>query len=108
MIQADRLDRVRTVQDVDNEGTKISAEVFRTDNETVFPLQAALGYDLAQTLFVGEHNLLLQGPSDILYLQLLNEALATRLRSRSRAWPASCTSASCAGLGLLIPGTLRP
>jgi hypothetical protein len=49
MIQADRLDRVRTVQDIDEEGTKVSAEVFRTDSETVFPLQAALGYDLAQT-----------------------------------------------------------
>jgi predicted ATP-dependent endonuclease of OLD family len=87
MIQADRLDRVRTVQDVDNEGTKISAEVFRTDNETVFPLQAALGYDLAQTLFVGEHNLLLEGPSDILYLQLLNEALAARgMRTLDERW----------------------
>jgi predicted ATPase len=78
MIQAGRLDRVRTVQDVDHEGTKISAEVFRTDSETVFPLQAALGYDLAQTLFVGPDNLLVEGPSDLLYLQLLNEALTAR------------------------------
>jgi predicted ATP-dependent endonuclease of OLD family len=78
MIQADRLDRVRTVQDVDHEATKISTEVFRTDSGTVFPLQAAIGYDLAQTLFVGPHNLLAEGPSDLLYLQLLNEALAAR------------------------------
>jgi predicted ATP-dependent endonuclease of OLD family len=78
MIQADRLDRVRTVQDIDEEGTKISAEVFRTDSETVFPLQAALGYDLAQTLFVGPHNLLVEGPSDILYIQLLNQELAAK------------------------------
>jgi predicted ATP-dependent endonuclease of OLD family len=78
MIQPDRLNRVRTVQDVDNEGTKISAEVFRTDAETVFPLQAALGYELAQTLFVGPDNLLVEGPSDILYIQLLNQALAGR------------------------------
>ena len=80
MVQPDRLDRVRTVQDVDNEGTKVSAEVFRTDAETVFPLQAALGYELAQTLFVGPHNLLVEGPSDILYIQLLNQALARRRR----------------------------
>jgi AAA domain, putative AbiEii toxin, Type IV TA system/AAA ATPase domain len=78
MIQADRLDRVRTVQDIEDEGTKISAEVFRTDSETVFPLQAALGYDLAQTLFVGPDNLLVEGPADLLYVQLLNQALAAK------------------------------
>jgi hypothetical protein len=78
MIQADRLDRVRTVQDTDQEGTKISAEVFRTDSETVFPLQAALGYDLAQTLFVGPHTLLVEGPSDLLYIQLLNQVLGAK------------------------------
>jgi AAA domain, putative AbiEii toxin, Type IV TA system/AAA ATPase domain len=78
MIQADRLARVRTVQDVDGEGTKISAEVFRTDSETVFPLQAALGLDLAQTLFVGPDCLLVEGPSDLLYIQLLNQALAAK------------------------------
>ncbi len=78
MIQPDRLDRVRTVQDIDEEGTKISADVSRTDSETVFPLQAALGYDLAQTLFVGPHNLLVEGPSDILYIQLFNQALAAK------------------------------
>jgi len=78
MIPPDRLDRVRAVLDIDQEGTKVSAEVFRTDSETVFPLQAALGYDLAQTLFVGPHNLLVEGPADILYLQLLNQALAAK------------------------------
>lgn len=78
MIQADRLDRVRTVQDVDEEGTKVSAEVFRTDSETIFPLQAALGYDLAQTLFVGPHNLLVEGPSELVYIPLFNQALAAK------------------------------
>jgi energy-coupling factor transporter ATP-binding protein EcfA2 len=78
MIQADRLDRVRTVQDLDEEGTKISADVARTDSETVFPLQAALGYDLAQTLFVGPNNLLVEGPSELVYIPLFNQALAAK------------------------------
>jgi hypothetical protein len=65
---------VRTVQDVDNEGTKVSSDVFKTDPETIFPLQGALGYDLAQTLFVGPECLLVEGPSDMLYLQLLSQA----------------------------------
>jgi len=73
MIEPSHLERVRTVEDVDQEGTKISEEVLRTDKDTIFPLQAALGYSLAQTLFVGPNTLLVEGPSDILYLQLLSE-----------------------------------
>jgi hypothetical protein len=75
MVEAGRLGRVRTVTDVPDKGTKVSADVFRTDSETVFPLQAALGYDLAQTLFVGPDCLLVEGPSDLIYLQLLSQAL---------------------------------
>lgn len=74
LVKPDRLDRVRTVQDVDGQGTQVSADVFRTDSETVFPLQAALGYELAQTLFVGPDCLLVEGPSDYLYLQVLSQA----------------------------------
>lgn len=33
----------------------------------MFPLQAVLGYDLAQTLFVGPNCLLVEGLSDIIY-----------------------------------------
>ncbi|MEA2361640.1 MAG: hypothetical protein QOD71_785 [Thermoleophilaceae bacterium] len=75
MVEPGRLDRVRTVEDLDNVGTKVSAEVFRSSSETVFPLQAALGYDLAQTLFVAPDNLLVEGPADYIYLQLLSEAV---------------------------------
>lgn len=74
LIDPHHIERVRTVTDVDNEGTKVSSEVFKTDRETVFPLQGALGYDLAQTLFVGPDCLLVEGPSDMLYLQLLSQA----------------------------------
>lgn len=75
MIDPARIGRVRTVMDVDNEGTKVSSEVFRVDEETVFPLQAALGYTLAQTLFIGSKNLLLEGPSDLIYLDVMDDDL---------------------------------
>ena len=75
MIDPAHIERVRTVMDVDGEGTKVSSEVFRVDDETVFPLQAALGYTLAQTLFIGGKNLLLEGPSDLMYLDVLDENL---------------------------------
>lgn len=51
----------------------MSADVLTTDNDTVFPLQAAFGYELAQTLFLSPITLLVEGPSDLIYLQLLNQ-----------------------------------
>jgi hypothetical protein len=74
MIDARKLDQVRTVVDRDDLGTVISDEVFRADKETLFPLQAALGYDLAQTLFVAPDNLLVEGASDVIYMQVLSVA----------------------------------
>lgn len=76
LVDAQHLERVRTVIDEDGRGTVVSADVLRADAETGFPLQAALGYDLAQTLFVGPNNLLLEGPSDLIYLDVLDSALA--------------------------------
>ncbi len=37
------------------------------DSDTLFPLQAALGYDIAQNLFVGPDNLVVEGTSDYVY-----------------------------------------
>ncbi len=77
MVNASNLQRVRTVQDMDDKGTVVSSDVLRNDRDTVFPLQAALGYDLAQTLFVGPNCLLVEGPSDLIYLQILSEACSS-------------------------------
>lgn len=82
MIAADRLLSVRIVEDqVDRSGrrpipigTKVREDVLSRDADTLFPLQGALGYDITQTLFVGKHTLLVEGPSDILYLQALSAA----------------------------------
>ncbi len=79
MVHPSYLDRVRTVTDLGRDkGTVISDEVFRTDKDTVFPLQAALGYELAQTLFVGAHNLAVEGSSDYIYLDLLSAAVEAK------------------------------
>jgi predicted ATP-dependent endonuclease of OLD family len=75
MVEPTRLERVRTVEDTDQYGTRVSKDVLTTTKETVFPLQAALGYQLAQTLFVGADNLLVEGPADYLYLQVLSQHL---------------------------------
>jgi hypothetical protein len=74
LIDPQRIDRVRTVQDLGDHGTTVSAEAHQADSETAFPLHAALNYELAQTLITGQHCLLVEGPSDLLYLQLLSQA----------------------------------
>ena len=88
MVPADDFQSVRIVEDqvkqqghrrVSN-GTKVREDVFALDPETLFPLQGALGYEISQTLFVGQDTLLVEGPSDILYIQ----ALSNELRNRGR------------------------
>jgi hypothetical protein len=51
--------------------------VLSVDRDTLFPLQAALGYEITQTMFVGEHTLLVEGPSDLLYIQWFNRTLSS-------------------------------
>ena len=72
MIDPDNFLGIRTVEDVisdgASQGTKVGDRVFSTDADTIFPLQAALGYEITQTLFIGKHTLLVEGPSDLLYL----------------------------------------
>ena len=84
MIDPDSLLSVRTVEDViiDDrvQGTKVGDDVLSVDPDTVFPLQAALGYDITQTLFVGKHTLLVEGPGDLLYLKWFSNELRQRQR----------------------------
>lgn len=75
MINPHAFGRVRTVIDQDGAGTKVSADVMYADSETSFPLHAAMGIDLAQTLFVAPDTLVVEGPSDIMYLEVLSNAL---------------------------------
>jgi putative AbiEii toxin of type IV toxin-antitoxin system/AAA ATPase-like protein len=75
MVKPNEIDRVRTVEDRDSTGTVVSSEVLTSSQDTVFPLQAALGYELSQTLFVGPDNLLVEGPSDLLYLTIFSDHL---------------------------------
>src|SRR5204863_8768419 len=73
MVDLENIGHVRTVEDVvigtRIEGTKVSEDFLRTEPDTFFPLQAALGYEITQTLFIGKHALLVEGPADLLYVQ---------------------------------------
>ena len=75
MIDPHSFHRVRTVVDDPETGTTVSADILKTDAESAFPLHAALGIELTQTLFVGPNVLLVEGPSDVIYLQHLSAQL---------------------------------
>ncbi|WP_374000301.1 AAA family ATPase [Bdellovibrio bacteriovorus] len=81
LVPSKNWERVRTVQDLDGIGTVISKDIFKCDSETLFPLQAALGYEITQSLFIGPNILLVEGPSDLLYLQALGNALRAKGQS---------------------------
>jgi predicted ATP-dependent endonuclease of OLD family len=79
MIDSNHLERVRTVYDSDA-GSIISSAIQEKDPDTLFPLQAALGYDIAQNLFISKNNLLVEGPADLLYLTILSSILESEKR----------------------------
>lgn len=89
MVPAQRLADVRVVEDVVDytdprrpvvHGTRVSADVLSVDRDTLFPLQAQLGYEITQSLFIGKDCILVEGPSDVVYLQVVSQALQSRGR----------------------------
>jgi hypothetical protein len=89
MVPMDRLADVRIVEDViieepgkriEVKGTKVRSDILGVSDDTLFPLQGALGYEVTQSLFIGKNTLLVEGPSDILYLTVLSQALTKRGR----------------------------
>lgn len=89
MVPMDRLADVRIVEDViieqkgkrpEVKGTKVRSDVLEVNDDTLFPLQGALGYEVTQSLFIGANTWLVEGASDILYLQVLSQALTKRGR----------------------------
>lgn len=80
MVETEHLDRVRTCFETE-EGTIISDSIQEKDPNTLFPLQAALGYDIAQNLFVSKNNLLVEGPADLIYLTVISSILEAEKRT---------------------------
>lgn len=85
MIDPTKFERVRIVQDLgidttealpkDEDGTKVLANVFDATDDSLFPLQGALGYEIQQTLFIGPNSLVVEGVADMLYLRAVSAEL---------------------------------
>ncbi|KQQ18673.1 hypothetical protein ASF48_17275 [Rathayibacter sp. Leaf299] len=77
MVGSDELDLVRIAEMQDRTaGTKIHSRLQVDDPRSVFPLQAALGYELAQNMFSQKRNLVCEGVTDMFYLNAANDAAA--------------------------------
>lgn len=90
MIDPTKFERVRIVQDLgidaqealpkEEDGTKVLSNVFDATDDSLFPLQGALGYEIQQTLFIGPNSLIVEGVADMLYLQ----AVAAQMEREGR------------------------
>jgi len=100
MIDMDHLERARAVYEHEDGMTKVSEDVWPRDKDSLFPLQAALGYQLAQGLFVGKRQVIVEGITDYWLLKAMDQALATRGRKRLRA---DIVIVPSAGLTKLLP-----
>jgi hypothetical protein len=74
MINPHQLQRVRTVSDT-GMGSQVKEITEETDSETLFPLKAAIGFNMMENLVSTSKNLLVDKPSDLLYLNLMSKIL---------------------------------
>ncbi|EKS6737848.1 AAA family ATPase [Enterobacter ludwigii] len=76
LVGPDELDLVRVVELTDRTvGTKVHTTVTSSDPAALLPLQEALGYDLAQSLFANQRNLILEGLTDYWYIEAISNLL---------------------------------
>ena len=97
LVGPDELDLVRVVEMATRkEGTKVHTSATASDPEALLPLQEALGYDLAQSLFTQKRNLVLEGLTDYWYVAavaaLLRESGHAELDERISLVPAGSAS----------------
>jgi hypothetical protein len=73
LVDGEHLHRVRPVTEDSTGHSRISADTWPKDRETIFPLQAAAGYAMLRGLFQHKKNVLVEGMSDYYYLHALNQ-----------------------------------
>ena len=91
MVNVNRFEEIRIVQDKsidtddtlprDQQGTKVITDVLTASEDSLFPLQGALGYEIHQSLFIGPNCLVVEGVSDLLYLQVMSAILEKKGRT---------------------------
>ncbi len=76
MVDGEHLEEIRPVwEDPETGSTKVSDNVWPKDKDALFPLQAALGYQLMQSLFISRYQVLVEGITDFWLIKALDAAL---------------------------------
>lgn len=76
LVGPDELDLVRVIELKNREeGTKVHTTISSSDPTGLLPLQEAFGYDLAQSLFAQQRNLILEGLTDYWYIEATSSLL---------------------------------
>jgi len=91
MVDPHHFERIRIVQDKgidtddqlprNEDGTKVFTDVLEAGPDSLFPLQGALGHEIYQTLFIGPNSLVVEGASDLLYIQTITGILQAKGRA---------------------------
>lgn len=80
LVPTKKVTLVKTVSIDESKGTTVTNDP-TGDSTTLFPLQAALGYDIAQSLFIGSNNLIVEGVTDFWYLNSISDYLKSISRT---------------------------
>jgi ABC-type cobalamin/Fe3+-siderophores transport system ATPase subunit len=91
MVDPAHFERVRIIQDksIDSDtdvsgaenGTKVITNLLEAGEDSLLPLQGALGYELHQGLFIGPNCLVVEGVPDLLYIQVISSVLHASART---------------------------
>lgn len=100
MVDADHLERVRIVYEAEDGTTRVSEDVWPRDKDALFPLQAGLGYQLVQSLFISKRQLIVEGLTDYWILKAFDQALRKSGKASLRD---DIVIVPSAGLSKLLP-----
>jgi predicted ATP-dependent endonuclease of OLD family len=100
MVDPDHLERVRVVYEDEDGYAKVSEDVWPKDKDSLFPLQAGLGYALAQTLFYSKRQVVVEGLTDYWLLKGVNDLLSRKSMKTLRE---DAVIVPCGGVSRLMP-----
>jgi predicted ATP-dependent endonuclease of OLD family len=100
MIDGDHLENVRVISENQDGTVVVSEKVWPKDNDALFPLQAGLGYSIAQTLFYSKRQVVVEGLTDYWFLKAINSRLIEKKMGHLRS---DIAIVPCGGTKKLLP-----
>lgn len=84
MVDVKHLERVRLVYEGDDGTTAVAQGIWPKDRDSLFPLQAAVAYELARGLFAAKRQIIVEGLAELWLFEALSQALAATGRTGLR------------------------